>query len=305
MSSRLRVPGHFSRPTLTNMTTSITPPHDIALPPTLPYFPRLEEPTTIDDAVRGIDQVVDWAIRAESHIGYFAALYKRITLAIEQAIREGVFDDGRRVEELGVAFARRYFTSLNAYFYPSEYQGLTIPWEVSFVGQSDRAIMLQHMMAGLNAHITFDLGLALLSVAGDSLDTLEDDFHRVNALLCSQIPGILDVVEQRSPELRWTRRLIPDEVGVLKRMLTKLRSSAWLFAIYMAVQPDDARQKRVHQAAWTATLGAWYLQPPARFTLFPVLVRIIAKRESRDVAANIRALEGISNTPDKLDKRYL
>jgi Family of unknown function (DUF5995) len=267
---------------------------------------RLEEPRTIDDAARNIDQVVDWAIKAESHIGYFAALYKRITLAIRDAIKDGVFDDGDRIDQLGVAFSQRYFNSLNAYFYPDEYQGLTLPWEVSFVGdQDDQAIMLQHMMAGLNAHITFDLGLAALAIAGNSLDTLADDFNRVNALLCSQIPGILDVVEQLSPELRWTRRLIPDEVGVLKRMLTKLRRSAWLFAIYMAQYPDNARQKRVGQAAWTASLGAWYLQPPARLTLLPVLVRVIAKRESRDVAGNIRALEGIMNTPGKLDEAYL
>ena len=104
---------------------------------------------------------------------------------------------------------------------------------------------------------------------------------------------------------RRTRRLIPDEVGVLKRMLTKLRRSAWLFAINMAVHPDNARQSRVNQAAWTAALGAWYLQPPARLTALPVLVRVIAKRESRDVAGNIRALEGITNTPEKLNKAYL
>ncbi len=267
---------------------------------------RLEEPRTLDDAVRGINQVVDWAIKAESHIGYFAALYKRITLAIQDAISEGVFDDGDRIDQLGVVFSQRYFNSLNGYFYPDEYQGPTLPWEVSFVGdRNHKAIMLQHMMAGLNAHITFDLGLATLATAGNSLATLADDFNRVNALLCSQIPGILDVVEQLSPELRWTRRLIPDEVGVLKRMLTKLRRSAWLFAINMAVHPDNARQSRVNQAAWTAALGAWYLQPPARLTALPVLVRVIAKRESRDVAGNIRALEGITNTPEKLNKAYL
>jgi hypothetical protein len=267
---------------------------------------RLEEPRTLDEAVRGIDQVVDWAIRSESHIGYFAALYKRITLAIQDAISDGVFDDGDRIDQLGIVFSQRYFNSLNAYFYPDEYQGLTLPWEVSFVGdQNHNAIMLQHMMAGLNAHITFDLGLATLAIAGNSLDTLAADFNRVNALLCSQIPGILDVVEQLSPELRWTRRLIPDEVGVLKGMLTKLRRSAWLFAINMALRPDNARPRRVNQAAWTAALGAWYLQPPARLTALPVLVRVIAKRESRDVAGNIRALEGITNTPEKLNKAYL
>jgi len=289
------VPAPLTRPKLGDMTATVTR-----------QLARLDEPRTLDDALRGIDQVVDWAIQAESHIGYFAALYKRITLAIQDAVREGVFDDGGRIDQLGVVFSQRYFNSLNAYFYPDEYQGLTLPWEVSFVGdQNHKAIMLQHMMAGLNAHITFDLGLATLAIAGDSLDTLADDFNRVNALLCSQIPGILDVVEQLSPDLRWTRRLMPDEVSVLKRMLTKLRRSAWLFAINMAVLPDNARQRRVDQAAWTAALGAWYLQPPARLTALPVLVRVIAKRESRDVAGNIRALEGITNTPEKLNEVYL
>jgi hypothetical protein len=85
----------------------------------------------------------------------------------------------------------------------------------------------------------------------------------------------------------------------------KMRKGAWLFAIYMALHPENAEQKRVHQAAWTAAMGAWYLQPPARLTPFPVLVRAVAKHESRNVADNIRALEGIANTPDKLDKSYL
>ena len=267
---------------------------------------RLEEPRTLDEAVRGIDQVVDWAIRSESHIGYFAALYKRITLAIQQAVREGVFDDGDRIEQLGIVFSQRYFNSLNAYFYPDEYHGLTLPWGVSFVGdQNHKAIMLQHMMAGLNAHIVFDLGLATFAVAGNSLDKLEHDFNRVNALLCSQIPAILDVVQQRSPDLRWIRRLIPDEVGLLKRALTKLRRGAWLFAIYMAMHPQNGNRKTVNHEAWTAAVGSWYLQPSARWTPFPVLVRVIARRESRDVAANIRALEGITNTPAKLNKAYL
>ena len=89
---------------------------------------RLKEPETIDDVLRNIDEVIDWAIKTESHIGYFAALYKRTTVAIRQAINEGVFDDGRRMEQLDVVFATRYFNALNAYFYPGEYQPVTIPW---------------------------------------------------------------------------------------------------------------------------------------------------------------------------------
>ncbi len=275
--------------------------------PPLPLH-RHEQPDTIDDVVRNIDQILDWSINAQSNIGYFATLYKRVTVAIRDAINDGVFDDGRRMEELDVVFARRYFNALNAYFHPNEYQRPTLPWEVAFVGdQNDQAIILQHMMTGLNAHITFDLGLAVLVVAANSLDKLENDFNRVNALLCSQIPGILGVVEQLSPEFRVIRRVLPNkvEVALLKRMITKLRRSAWYFAIYMDLHPESARERRVNQASWTAAMGAWYLQPPARLTPFPVLVRAIAKRESRDVPGNLRALETIKNTPEKLDKSYL
>ncbi|MDT5233475.1 MAG: hypothetical protein QOD88_5358, partial [Mycobacterium sp.] len=267
---------------------------------------RLEEAKNIDDVLRNVDQIIGWSINAESHLGYFAVVYKRVTLAIRKAINEGVFDDRRRVEELDVVFAQRYFNALNAYFYPDEHQGPTLPWDVAFVGDQERqAIILQHLMSAFNAHITFDLGMACFTIAPHSLNTLENDFNRVNAVLCSQIPGVVDLMQRLSPELRWTRRLIPDELGVLDRVLMKLRKGAWLFAIYMAVHPENARQKRVNQAAWTAALGAWYLQPPARLTPFPVLVRAIAKHESDDVASNIQALEGISNRPDKLNEAYL
>src|ERR1700757_56945 len=269
-----------------------TPPGQLALD-------RLKEPRNIDDVLRNLDQIIDWAKEAQNGIGYFTVLYRRITLAIRDAVNDGTFVDGARIERLDVAFAKRYFNALNAYFYPDEFDDLTLPWQVAFVGdQNHQAIILQHMLAGLNAHISFDLGLAVLAVAGNSLDSMEADFNRVNALLCSQIPGTLDVVQQLSPELRWARLLIPDEVGILKRMLMKLRKSAWLFAINMAMHPDSAMQKQVHQSAWTAALGAWYLQPTLRLTPIPLLVRIIAKRESRNVAANIRALPGITNTPD-------
>jgi Family of unknown function (DUF5995) len=267
---------------------------------------RLEQPETIDDVIRTIDDIIGWAIKAESPIGYFAVLYRRCTLAIREAINENVFDDGHRMEELDVAFGRRYFDALNAYFHPAERQGLTLPWAVAFVGDQDRqAIILQHMLAGLNAHITFDLGLALLATAADSLDTLTDDYNRVNVILCAQIPGIVKVVQQLSPELHVSGWLIPGEIDVLKEALTKLRRGAWLFAIYMAMHPQNAWPKRLNQEAWTAALSSWYLQPSEKWTGLPRLIRAIAQHESRDVAGNIRALDVITRTPEKLDTPHL
>jgi hypothetical protein len=267
---------------------------------------RVEEAKTIDDVVRNLDQIIDWSIRAQSAIGYFAVLYKRATVAVREALNEGLFDDRRRMEQFDVFFAQRYFNALNAYFYPDEYDGLTLAWEVAFVGHEDgQPTMLQQMMTGLNAHINFDLGVATVAFAANSLDKFEHDFNLINALVATQIRGMLEVVEQLSPGVRWIRRVIPNEVWFIRRVLMKFRAAAWHFAIYMALHPDNAREKKVNQVSWTAALGAWYLQPPARWTPFPVLVRTIAKRESRDVAGNIRALGGITNSPEKLAKAFL
>jgi hypothetical protein len=272
-------------------------------PPGAPALDRLNEPGTIDDVLRNIDQVIDWAKEAKNPIGYFAVLYRRVTLGIRDAINDGTFVDGPRIERLDVAFAKRYFNALNAYFYPDEFHGLTLPWNVAFVGDQDRqAIIVQHMLAGLNAHIRFDLGLALLTVASDWPDSLRDDYDSVNVLLCNQIPGINTEVQGLSPELRWLRVLIPDEISVLQKALTKLREEAWLFARYMAMNPVSAKERAVHQEASTSALSSWYLQPSGRFSPFPTLVRAVAKHEKRNVRTNLDALEKVSKCPEKMAK---
>jgi Family of unknown function (DUF5995) len=272
-------------------------------PPGAPALDRLNEPGTIDDVLRNIDQVIDWAKESKNAIGYFAVLYRRVTLGIRDAINDGTFVDGPRIERLDVAFAKRYFNALNAYFYPDEFQGLTLPWNVAFVGDQDRqAIIVQHMLAGLNAHIRFDLGLALLTVAGNWPDSLKEDYDSVNVLLCNQIPGINTEVQGLSPELRWLRVLIPDEISVLQTALTKLREEAWLFARYMAMNPGSAKERVVHQEASTSALSSWYLQPSGRFSPFPTLVRAVAKHEKRNVRTNLDALEKVSKCPEKMAK---
>jgi len=147
--------------------------------------------------------------------------------------------------------------------------------------------------------------VALVKVAPTALDDLEGDYRRVNALLCSQIPGMLGIIATLSPEVRLIRRLFPGEILVLRRMLTKLRESAWLFAIHMAMHPEKERERRVNQSSWTAAMGAWYLHPPRRLTPVPVLVRAISRRESRDIPANLRALQGITETPQELIPAFL
>jgi hypothetical protein len=267
--------------------------------PKIPWEP-LREAKTIDDVIRNFDQVIGWAIRAEDTIGYFAVLYKRSTLAVHQALKDGKFQNPQRMRQFDVVFAQRYFYALNAYFRPDKYPGLTLPWEVAFVGHEDgTTTMIQQMMTGLNAHICFDLGLAAAAVAGHDLASMKDDFEYINELVAYQIPDMLKALITRSPEVVWFRRAIPDEQDVIRGVLTRFRNGSWLFAAYLVMYPDKSNEKIVNHLAWTAALGAWYLQPPKQ-TQFHLLIWLIKRRENPDVAGNLLELNKVANKPPRM-----
>ena len=250
--------------------------------------------TNIDDVVRNLDQIIDWAIREQSTIGYFPVMYKRSTVTIREALGKGSFRDRPLMEDFAVRFAQRYFNALNAYFspvdYPGEYNGLTLPWEVVFVGHElGYSTMLQHMVAGLNAHIQFDLGVVTAEVVPSTIDTFEHDFNLINELVVSQVNKMLKVVYGLSPTLRWTRWLIPAPL-VIARVLRKFRKSCWSYATYLMEHRDKFRIQTVNQMSWTAAQCAWYLHPPEYWRVTPTAIKAIARFESRDTGANLQAL---------------
>ncbi|AKS31387.1 hypothetical protein AFA91_05245 [Mycolicibacterium goodii] len=257
--------------------------------------------------VRNLDQVIDWSIRAHSTIGYFAVLYKKSTLAVRNALVKGKFRDAERMQRFDAVFAQRYFDALNAYFHPSESGRLTLPWEVAFVGHTETgATMLQHMVAGLSAHINFDLGIAAVEVTEPAEQgDFEYDFNLINDIVAEQIRDMLDAVERLSPGVLWLRRLIPNEVRVIGKTLVAFRTAGFRYAAFIVLHPDQARERTVSHEAWTAIIGDWYLHPTKKralqFAALPMLVRTIAKRENPDVAANLRALDAVPVTRERVN----
>ena len=159
--------------------------------------------TTIDGVVDAIESIVDWSISASSRFGYFAALYKRITIAIGAAVSQGKFEDAPRMQRFDVTFASRYFDALNGYFHRAQFAKPTRSWRVTFDAASrPEPIILQHLLAGVDAHIELDLGIAAQTVAprGD-LEALHNDFNTVNAVLTSQVSGVVNEIDELSPVL--------------------------------------------------------------------------------------------------------
>lgn len=246
---------------------------------------------TVDEAIDGIQSIIDWSIRETSPVGYFAVVYKRSTIAIRDAISGAVFDDGLRLTGLAVTFARRYFDAVNARFDRARHRTPTRVWQVAFdTNESDGPIILQHMLTGMNAHDTFDLGIATAAAAGDSLETLRDDFDAVNAILASQADAVLGAMEQISPLVgRYRREVEGEGSGFVDAALQQSRNLAWAFAQQLVDAPESNRPNIIQDHD---TIFSWFcrrhLNPPA-----PVseMVAAIAAQESRDTARNLAVLD--------------
>ena len=256
---------------------------------------------TLDDVIDAIDSVIQWSIGASSRLGYFATMYKRITIAVRTAVNEGAFEDGPRMVRFDVAFANRYFDALNGYFHPREFAKPTRSWQVTFDSAArPEPIILQHMLAGVNAHIDLDLGIAAQNIApAMKLPTLHKDLNTINAVLASQVQGLVDDINLLSPDLADLYQILAgNEIFLINQAIAAMRDSAWRFAMVLAFVPGFTRPLTI----WTrdrkvAAQAEVIYHPPGVIGLIQATIDEIAERESRDVVRNLAVLDEIASKP--------
>lgn len=255
-------------------------------------IPRLE---TIDEVVEAISSIIDWSIAEASRLGYFAALYKRITIAVGAAIDDGAFHDGPLMERFDVAFAQRYFDAINGHFHPGRFPRPTRSWQVSFdAARRGEPIIVQHMLGGIMAHILLDLGIIARDIS-PRLNEIRDDFDTINAVLASQVEGIVEDINELSPALSDVYAVLKqNQIFVINEAIRQFRDSAWRFGALLAAEPGFARPATIwlrdRQVAAQAETG---YRPPV---LIATLLERVADRESRDVVHNLRVLDEIAST---------
>ena len=249
---------------------------------------------TVDGVLEALDAIIDRALEAGRRVGYFAALYRKVTAKVAEGIAAGFFDDGERMERLDVAFAGRYLSALNTY----EQGGKpTRSWQLAFhAAASTRPIILQHLLVGINAHINLDLGIAAAETApGLALPALRRDFDRINDILAVLMAGIERDIAVASPWIGFLGRIggrRDDEI--VRFSIEVARSEAWRLATELGPLarrdwggPIGARDARV------ARLAGVVLNPG----LLTAGLLVIRARESNDVRRNIEVLKGVEE-PD-------
>src|SRR5258708_4575807 len=208
-------------------------------PPPLAPIPTV---TTIKEVIEALQSIIDWSVSVSSRLGYFAALYKRITIAVGTAIEQGAFEDGPRMERFDVAFAVRYFDAVNGHFHPGQFPKPTRSWQVTFDGAHlPQPIIVQHMFVGVVAHILLDLGIVAREIS-PRMPIFRNDFNTINAVLASQINGVVEDINELSPALADVYAVLQkNQIFVINEAVRNLRDSAWRFGSLLAAEPAFVR----------------------------------------------------------------
>lgn len=197
--------------------------------------------TTIDEVIDILEDIIQTAKEEESCLGYFAALYQKVTMAVKAKLSQDYFDDPARMERLDVVFANRY---LAAYADHRLKKPITASWEAAFSYAGDEhLIILQHLLLGMNAHINLDLGIAAAEIAPeDSIQDLEGDFHKINDLLSSLVEEVQHGLAEVWPILPMILKLVRKADNLLVDFsMTIARNGAWKFAKILASSSPQQR----------------------------------------------------------------
>jgi hypothetical protein len=245
---------------------------------------------SIDQVLQALDGIIGQSWQARSRIGYFAALYRRVTQAVKDGIAQGRFQNGPLMETLDVVFASRYLDAVNQYQTGGH---PTASWLVAFNAASDTApLVLQQLLAGMNAHINLDLGIASAEVApGAQIQALQADFFQINQVLAEQVSAVEQEMAVISPMIHLLQDLdLRTSTQIINFNIDVARDLAWAFALRMAITPRALWPASIAaKDAETALFGHTLMHPGPAIDLLLAPIRL---PESDDIRRNIEVLAG-------------
>ena len=260
-------------------------------PPNPP--PPFAAAATVPEVIQALAGFVAWCETNASRLGYFAALYTRITKAVEAALVQGmVFQNNERMAQLDVTFANRYLTALNGYFHPELFPGLSECWLASFVGAEVAGdTVVQHMLSGVSAHIGLDLGIATQQVCESPADLqpFQGDFDQINSVLAQQVQTVLSEINAVSPLLADLYLVLgKHEMALIDDGIGGSREVAWTLATTLACQtPAQQALTIAAQDALVAGGISNLFTPPEPLE---AVAQIIAQQENQNIAQVIAEL---------------
>ncbi|HVU56628.1 MAG TPA: DUF5995 family protein [Puia sp.] len=188
------------------------------------------EATTIEEVLARLTGIIEDSLRTGDRTGYFAALYYKVTDKVREGIAKNEFEDGARMATLDVLFANRYLTALDTWRAGGK---PTASWQSAFEAcKRGSALVLQHLLLGINAHINLDLGIAAVeTMKGQDLAGIEKDFDSINTIIGSLTYQVINEINHISPLVSILGWQSGNTESVLVQFsISNARDGAWCFA---------------------------------------------------------------------------
>lgn len=169
----------------------------------------------------------------------FLSCYQLMTLNTLKAVEHDDFFDSIWVNQLLNRFADYYFIALDAY--ETEPQAAPLVWQLAHnATRNPKAMPIQSLLLGVNAHINYDLVLTLVDVLTPEWNTLDEvqrenrhsDHDRVNTIIAATIDAVQDdILEPAMPIMEF----IDDVFGrldehLISHLIRQWREKVWKHA---------------------------------------------------------------------------
>jgi hypothetical protein len=239
---------------------------------------------SVDDVVDRLSHLEDRLRSLNDRRAVFLTIYARMTRAVRRGIDRGRFADPEWMRRYVIAFADYYRRAFLA-FERGHVNAVPEPWRIAF-GTALRgdALVLQDSYLGVNAHINYDLALALADVGLDpDRDRKYADHRAIDGILARlvdvQQDVLADVYAPGVDDLDAAFGGVDESLTL--RSMTAGREQAWRIAVVLT----DAGWSPVRSyARWvlrsTATGGAFVVLSPG---LDPDLHRTLRRVEADDL----------------------
>jgi hypothetical protein len=182
----------------------------------------------------------------------FLRCYLLMTDNVLAAIAAGEFYDAAWVHTLLHQFAGYYFAALEAY---ERDQHVAPPWwRIAFdTAQNPSALVLHHLLLGVNAHITYDLVLATADVLAPEWASLSEgarelrhaDYTHVNHVIGRTIDAVQDeIIDRAMPGMVVVDKMLgPVDEWMISHLIAHWRDSVWRETTHLIETADP--QERI------------------------------------------------------------
>jgi len=241
----------------------------------------------INEVINILNIIVEECKTTNSPLGYFAVLYRKVTINVKDGIINNRFEDNNRMEKLDVLFANRYF---KAYFDYKENKTISKCWRISFKAIEKNHLVLQHLLTGINAHINLDLSIATVETVDNlPIQSIKKDFDHINQLLSDMVDEVKQNMGAISPIFKLLMPLAKQwDDKLIQFSIETARDGAWLFATDLSQNLDKKEKLITQRDLIIENLGFKLLNPKKTLQW---LLNVILFFESGSVKSKIETLE--------------